>query len=57
MSVIGPFQITEDEWSRSTTLTRRDVGRWALLVRGCYQFFDSFADALACRQHIERTDQ
>ena len=56
MRVIGPFQISESDWQGSTTLTRRDIGRWALLVQGCYQFFRSYTDALTCKRECEAPD-
>lgn len=44
MSVLAPFQITQDEIDR-TSLDQSDLGRWAVLIAGCYHLFSSKARA------------
>ncbi len=40
MSVSQPFQIDAEEVER-TSLAPSDIGRWAILITGCYQLFES----------------
>ena len=54
---LGPFQISEEDWSRSTTLTRADIGRWALLVQGCYLLFESWTDANNCKTELKEGEK
>lgn len=39
------FQITQDMVDRSSTMEQSDVGRWAYMISGCYQFFDTEEEA------------
>ena len=33
----GPYQVTQDEIDRSSTLDQSDLNRWYVLVQGCIQ--------------------
>lgn len=39
MAFTHPFQITQDDVDRSSTLDVADIGKWCYLVNGCYQGF------------------
>lgn len=43
--ISGPYQVTEEDVSRSSTLETSDIGRWYLFLTGCYVFYDSEDDA------------
>ena len=52
-NIIGPFQVTQGEIDRSSTMTQRDLNKWALFICGTYQFFDSRIEAEKCKQRCE----
>jgi len=56
LRISAPFQVTEAHVYASSTLTYRDIGKWALMIQGCYHFFGSYSDALTCKQECERDD-
>lgn len=39
--MIKPFQIDQTDIDRSSTLEQSDLGQWAILIQGCYQFVAS----------------
>ena len=42
-------QINEQDVARSSTLTKEDIGMYAILSNGCYiAFFTNKEDAVAC---------
>jgi hypothetical protein len=51
------FQIEIEDVLRSSTLTRRDVGRWACVIRGCIQILpgvESREEAIESWRYITR---
>ena len=44
MTLHGPFQIQQFDID-ATSLEQTDLGKWALIVTGCYQLFDSKCEA------------
>lgn len=54
MSVSYPFQVSEQDVERSSTLDKSDIGRWALLINGSYQFYASYDAAAQSRKHITK---
>ena len=42
MSVSQPFQIDAEEVER-TSLDPSDIGRWAILITGCYHLYETEA--------------
>ena len=49
----GPYQVTEADVDRSSTLEWSDVGRWALNVTGCVQLFDTREAAAEAKRYLE----
>lgn len=47
-----PFQVTQEDIERTNTLEPEDEGKWALLVAGCYHFFESRIEAQECRNKL-----
>lgn len=35
MNPSNPFQISKNDVERSSTLTKRDIGKWAYTMNGC----------------------
>ena len=50
-SVSQPFLVDEFE-VEITSLEPTDIGKWALLVTGCYHLFNSLEDARSTRAFI-----
>jgi len=50
--VYAPFQVSPEDVARSSTMTARDCGKWALLVAGCYHLFETRLAAQQCRQKL-----
>lgn len=48
--VSNPYQVTEDQVERSSTLDESDVGRWAFDVNGAVHFA---ANEKAARETVE----
>ena len=51
------FQITLEDIERSSTLTRRDVGKWACVIRGTIQILpgvESREEAVESYRYITR---
>jgi hypothetical protein len=50
------FQLSRDDVERSSTLTRRDIGKWAMVVCGCIQLLNAktYAEAMRCYREIMR---
>ena len=50
------FQISKEDVKRSSTLTKRDVGKWAMVLCGCIQFLPakSYEEAIASYREITR---
>lgn len=56
MSTIqSPFQITEQDTER-TSLEPADLGRWALLISGCFHLFDNQDAARTVQICINQTE-
>lgn len=51
MHIQAPFQITTEDIERSS-LESSDLGKWALIVTGCYQLFDTQQDAERCQRML-----
>lgn len=41
MNVSRPYQVTQDQVARSSTLDPGDIGRWAININGSVQLFDN----------------
>ena len=50
-AILGPFQITQGDIDR-TSLEPSDLDKWALLITGCYQIFDSQSEAYGCANFL-----
>ena len=50
-AMLGPFQITQGDIEH-TSLEQHDLGKWALLVTGCYQIFESQEAAYGCVNYL-----
>ncbi len=40
----NPFQVTKEDVERSSTLTKRDIGKWAYVSNGCINVVGSSLD-------------
>lgn len=49
--VHAPFQLDAETIDRAD-LDHRDEGKWALIVAGCYQLFETRLEAQQCRNRI-----
>jgi hypothetical protein len=50
--VYAPFKV-DDETAERANLDPGDVGKWALIVAGCYHLFKTKADADQCRRRLQ----
>jgi len=53
MKVSAPFQVTANDVTYSN-LRRKDIGKWAIIVTGCWHLFASEAQAQACYENLIR---
>ena len=49
IKVSFPFQISQQDINYSDSLEQEDLGKWALIINGCYQFFESVEAASKTR--------
>jgi len=33
-----PFKVTKEDVERSSTMDKSDIGRWAIIMHGCFMF-------------------
>ena len=48
----GPYQVTQDDIDRSSTLDQSDLNRWYVLVSGTMQFVRSQEDGKTLVQQL-----
>lgn len=52
-----PFQISAEDIARSSTLEASDLGRWALLITGCFQTFEDEEAANRTRKTLSSNQE
>lgn len=59
MKVIGPYQVTKDNFYYFKALSYGNINKWLLIIYGCHYFFSSKSEAIkykkSCRESYENS--